>query len=172
MAEKDVSRAEPRASNLPSHAFDWPTPFGSLQREMNRLFDDFLGGWPAPSRGEGRTAGQAGGMLMPQIDVSEADGGYKLTAELPGIPEKDIDVSVADGVVTIKGEKKEEKEEKKKDYHVSERRYGSFQRSFRLPPDVDEGKIAASFKNGVLTLDMPKSAEAKASRKKIEVKPA
>jgi HSP20 family protein len=84
--------------------------------------------------------------------------------------EKDIDVKFADGVLTIKGEKKEEREEKKKDYYLSERRFGSFQRSFRVPEGVDADKIDASFKNGVLTVMLPKSAEAQKREKKIAIK--
>jgi len=86
--------------------------------------------------------------------------------------EKDIDVKYVDGVLTIKGEKKEEKEEKRKDYYLSERRFGSFQRSFQVPNGIDADKIDASFKNGVLTVALPKSAEAQKREKKIEIKKA
>ena len=84
--------------------------------------------------------------------------------------EKDIDVKVSDGNLTIKGEKQEEKEEKKKDYYLQERRFGSFERRFRVPEGVDIDKIEASFKNGVLTVTLPKKPEAQAASKKIEVK--
>ena len=88
---------------------------------------------------------------------------------MPGIDEKDIEVTVADGMLTIKGEKSEEKEEKKKDYHVSERRFGSFRRSFALPKTADIDKVQASMKNGVLSVVLPKAAEAKATAKKVDI---
>ena len=97
----------------------------------------------------------AWGGAAPVVDVVEKDKEYEITAELPGLDEKNIEVKLSDDVLTIKGEKKEEKEEKQKDYYLSERRYGSFQRSFRLPDGVDAEKIEARFKNGVLTLSLP-----------------
>ena len=106
------------------------------------------------------------------IERGESDKAYEITAELPGMDEKDIEVNVANGALTIKGEKKEEKEEKQKDYYVSERRYGSFERYFELPDGVDAGKIEAAFKNGVLRVTLPKTAEAQKPAKKIEVKAA
>jgi HSP20 family protein len=93
-----------------------------------------------------------------------------VTAELPGMSEADIDVKYVDGTLTIRGEKKEEKEEKKKDYYLSERRYGSFQRAFQVPNGVDADKIDAAFKNGVLTVTLPKSAGAVRNEKKIAIK--
>ena len=98
---------------------------------------------------------------MPTVDVSETDKAYEITAELPGMDEKNVEVKVANGVLTIKGEKQDEKEEKKKDYHMRERSYGSFERSFQVPDGVDADKIEANFKKGVLTVILPKSAEAK-----------
>ena len=109
---------------------------------------------------------------MPAVDIAETDKAYEITAELPGMDEKNIEVKFADGVLTIKGEKKEEKEEKKKDYYLSERSYGSFQRSFQVPDGVDTDKIEATFKKGVLTVTLPKSAEAQKAAKKIDVKAA
>jgi HSP20 family protein len=109
------------------------------------------------------------GDLMPEIDVKENGKQMVLTAELPGMEEKDIDLSVRDGVLTLKGEKKMEKSEEKDDYRVMERRYGSFQRSFSLPESVKEDGIKANFDKGVLTITMPKKAEAKKSEKKIKI---
>jgi len=106
----------------------------------------------------------------PIVDVAERENEYEITAELPGMEEKDIELTVSDDVLKIKGERKEEKEEKNKDYHISERRYGSYQRSFRLPEGVDDSKIEAKFKNGLLTVTLPKTAEAQKKSKKIEVK--
>src|SRR6516165_5666397 len=95
---------------------------------------------------------------------------YEITAELPGMNESDIDVKFSDGTLTIKGEKRDEKEENKKGYYLSERRYGSFQRSFGVPDGVDVDKIEANFKNGVLTVTLPKTPQAQTSEKKISIK--
>jgi HSP20 family protein len=109
---------------------------------------------------------------VPAVDIAETDKAYEITAELPGMDEKNIEVKFADGVLTIKGEKKDEKEEKKKDYYLSERSYGSFQRSFQVPEGVDTDKIEATFKKGILTVALPKSTEAQKATKKIDVKAA
>ncbi|MHC2582306.1 HSP20 family molecular chaperone IbpA [Bradyrhizobium diazoefficiens] len=111
-------------------------------------------------------------MSTPAVDVTESDKAYEITAELPGMDEKDIEVNVANDGLIIKGEKKFEREEKQKDYYVSERRYGSFERHFGLPKDVEADKIEASFRNGVLKVTLPKTAEAQKPAKKIEVKAA
>jgi HSP20 family protein len=150
-------------------------PLSSLRREVERLFDDFdIGAWRRPAGGmfdlEPFWRGELTFGKAPAVDIAEKEKEYEITAELPGMEEKDIDVKFANGMLTIKGEKKEEKEEKKKDYYLSERRYGSFQRSFAVPEGVDADKIDASFKNGVLTVVLPKSAEAQKSEKKIAVK--
>ena len=153
-------------------------PFDSLRREVNRLFDDFDGGfWRrpfasplfdiAPFRRPDVTFAAA-----PAVDVAETDKAYEITAELPGLDEKNVEVKVANGILTIKGEKQEEKEEKKKDYYMRERTFGSFQRSFEVPDGVDSEKIEANFKKGVLSVTLPKSAEAQKSEKKIAVKAA
>jgi HSP20 family protein len=153
-------------------------PFEALRREVDRIFDSFDGGfWHHPF---GRSAfdiepfwrRETASNSAPAVDVAESDKAYEITAELPGLDEKSIEVKVVDGTLTIKGEKQEEKEEKKKDYYVSERRFGSFERSFGVPDSVDESKIEASFKKGVLTVTLPKKAEAQKPAKKIEVKAA
>ena len=150
-------------------------PFESLRREVEHLFDDFqLGAWRSPF---GRTLfepfrrGEMG-WKTPAVDVVEKEKAYEITAELPGMDESNIDVKFSDGTLTIKGEKREEKEEKKKDFYLSERRYGSFQRSFSVPDGVDADKIEAGFKNGVLTVTLPKTPEAQKSEKKIAIKKA
>lgn len=153
-------------------------PFESLRREVDRLFDDFAGGiWRSPfSRSffdmEPARRSQSVMSAMPAVDVTETDKAFEIIAELPGMDEKNIEVKVADGVLTIKGEKREEKEEKNKDYYVSERSFGLFQRSFQVPSGVDTDKIDASFRNGVLTVTLPKSTEAQKAEKKIAVKAA
>ena len=151
-------------------------PFESLRREVDRLFEDFSGGiWRSPfSRslfdvGPFRWVEAAFG-AVPAVDVTETDKGYEITVDLPGMEEKNIDVKFADSILTIKGERQDEKEEKKKDYYVRERTFGSFERSFQVPDNVDTDKIDASFKKAVLTVVLPKSAEAQKAEKKIEVK--
>jgi len=139
-------------------------PFLSLQREMNRLFDDAFGGYSAPARSDGN----GGRLLIPSVDVKQTDKTIEVEAELPGVEEKDVQVTLEDNVLTIKGEKKAEKEETKKDYYSCERSYGSFLRSFELPAGVDASKVNATFAKGVLKVTLPKAAAAQA--KKIEVK--
>lgn len=151
-------------------------PLAGLRREIDRLFDDFhWGAWRRPlARSlfdvEPFWRGTAAWGAVPAVDIAEKDKEYEITAELPGMEESDIDVKFADGVLTIKGEKKEEKEEKRKDFYLSERRYGSFQRSFQVPASVEADKIEAKFVNGVLTVRLPKSPEAQKSEKKIAIK--
>jgi HSP20 family protein len=151
-------------------------PFENLRREVDRLFADFSGGiWRSPfgrslfDIGPFRRAEAAFG-AVPAVDVVETDKGYEITVDLPGMEERNIDVKFANGILTIKGERQDEKEETKKDYYVRERSFGSFERSFQVPDIVDTNKIDASFKKGVLTVMLPKSAEAQKAEKKIEVK--
>ena len=150
-------------------------PFESLHREVDRLFEDFGMNFRWPF---GRSPFSAEPLFkrewakMPAVDVVESDKAYEITADLPGMDEKNIEVKVTDGVLTMKGERQEEKEEKKKDYYLQERSFGSFQRSFEIPESVDADKIEASFKKGVLTVKLPKRAEAQKPAKKIEVKAA
>lgn len=143
---------------------DIDNPFVSLQREIDRLFQDFGRGFPAFGTREGARD------LMPAIDVTETDGQIEITAELPGLEEKDVQVNVADNVLTIRGEKKAEKEDKQKDYRVIERSYGSFYRAFELPAGVEADKIKADISKGVLKVTVPKAAPKQA--KKIDVKSA
>ena len=153
-------------------------PFETLRREIDRVFDSVGGGaWPFAF---GRPAfsldlpwpREAKWALAPAVDVSEKDKEFEITAELPGLSEKDVEVKLSNGNLVIKGEKKEEKEEREKDYYVSERRFGSFVRSFPIPEGVDAGKIEAAFAKGVLTIKLPKTAEAQKSETKIPVKAA
>jgi HSP20 family protein len=148
---------------------EWEYPFGAFQREMNKLFDDFFGGFDlspwAPV--ERRLATP----FTPHIDVSETDKEIRVSAELPGMDEKDIDVSLTRDALTIKGEKKQETEDKGKDYYRMERSYGSFTRSIPLPIEVETDKVQATFKKGVLEITLPKTAKAIQETKKIPVKP-
>jgi HSP20 family protein len=147
-------------------------PFESLRHEIDRLFEDFdRGFWRFPSpRLFDIEPFWRRGVTAPAVDIVEREKDYQITAELPGMEEKDIELKVADDVMTIKGEKKEEREEKKKEYHLTERRYGAFRRSFSLPAGVDADKIEASFKKGVLTVTMPKKPEAIKAERKVEIK--
>jgi HSP20 family protein len=145
------------------------SPFESLRSEIDRLFDDFTPAfWHRPF---GRLSFEKAfpAISTPAVDLVEKEKGYEITAELPGIEPKDLEVKVADGTLTIKGEKQETKEEKDKEYHLSERRYGSFQRAFQLPQSVDVSKIEASFTNGLLTVTLPKTAEAQQNERKIAI---
>jgi len=148
-------------------------PFAGLRQEIDRLFNDFgeefwpqRRGWPT------RGLFSRGAAATPAVDVAEKEDAFEITAELPGMEEKDIEVTLSNGGLLIRGEKQAEKEEKKKDYYLSERSYGSFERYFGLPDTVASDKISASFKNGVLTVTLPKTAEAKNGEKKIPVKAA
>jgi HSP20 family protein len=150
-------------------------PFETLRNQVDRLFDEIGGDfWRQPFRPLAASEWSWPKKLVaaPAVDVAETDKSYEITAEMPGMDEKNIEVNVASGGITIKGEKKEETEEKKKDYYVSERRYGAFERYFALPEGVDANKIEATFKNGVLKVTLPKTAEAQKPAKKIEVKAA
>ncbi|MBV9785249.1 MAG: Hsp20/alpha crystallin family protein [Acidisphaera sp.] len=139
-------------------------PFLTLHREMNRLFDSALRGGLAP----GQEAQEGGGMLMPRIDVSETENALRITAELPGVTEKDLDVTLQDDLLTIRGEKKFERKQERQDFHFTERSYGTFQRSLRLPFQADPEQVQASFENGVLTVTVPK-AQLRESKRRIQV---
>jgi HSP20 family protein len=150
------------------------SPFETFRREIDRLFDTFPG-FPGGRRAFDLDLAwprEAAWPVMPAVDLAEKNGAYEISAELPGMDEKDIEVKVSNGTLTIKGEKKEEKEERDKDFYLSERRYGSFARSFEVPAGVDPAHIEARFAKGVLTVTLPKSPEAKQNEKKIEVKAA
>lgn len=149
----------------------------SMRNEMERLFDRFSNSFELPSLGSLTGAEpfwpKTGGDFMPlAVDVSEDGKAYTITAELPGIEEKDIDVGLTEDVLTLKGEKRAEKEEKSKNHYLSERSYGAFQRSFALPADVAADKIDAKFAKGVLTVTLPKNPNAQPASKKIDVKVA
>ena len=139
-------------------------PFLSLQNEIDRLFDDFTRGFP--TLGNGMTTNVA----LPTMDVAETDKEIEITAELPGLEEKDVQINVADNILTIRGEKKAEKEEKDKNYRLVERSYGSFERSLELPDGVNADAITANIDKGVLKVVVPKPAPAHV--KKVEVKSA
>jgi len=150
--------------------------FGSLQREVDRLFEDFTRGM-APTNG-------GGSVLMPSIDVTETDKEIEVTADLPGLERKDVEISLENDVLTIRGEKKVEtrsaeegakdgkdpQDAKDKTYHVAERSYGVFYRVLQLPPGIDASKVQATMSKGVLKVTIPKPTRSSAA--KIEVKEA
>ncbi|MEY9199453.1 molecular chaperone Hsp20 [Sinorhizobium glycinis] len=155
-------------------AESWP-PFESLRSEIDRLFDDFAPNlWhrPLASALMRRVPRLSDLDVAPAVDLAETEKGYEITCELPGMEEKDIEVAISNGILTIRGEKQEEKEEKKKEYVLSERRYGSFQRTFRMPDGVDAEKVAANFSKGVLSVTLPKTQEAQQNERKIQIKSA
>src|SRR6516164_5353761 len=185
-ASKVPLKTEEKKTEPASAVREW-RPFEALHREIDRLFDDFGGGfWRSPFRRsvfdlEPFWRRALTWETAPAMDIAETERAYEISAELPGMSESDVEVVASNGGLTIKGEKKEEKEEKKKeekeekkkDYYLSERRYGSFERRMQIPEGVDADKIEASFKNGVLTVTLPKTAQAqKPEKKKISVKAA
>ena len=141
----------------------------SFQREMNRLFDDFFRGFgasPLWDWGERETALDA---FSPRVDVTETGKEVRVSAELPGMDEKDVSVEVDDGAVTIRGERKEEKEDKGDTWYRKEQSYGTFHRVIPLPSAADAGKAKAKFKKGVLTVTLPKREEDQAQRRTIQI---
>ncbi len=132
-----------------------------IKREMDRLWDSFFERRPARVEEVSE--------WFPSLDVSETDSEYMVKVEVPGIDPKDINISLMNNLLTIKGEKKHEKEEKEENYHLVERSYGSFTRTIRLPSQVQNDKINATYKNGVLKVVLPKTEEAKKKEIKIEV---
>lgn len=141
-------------------------PLFALQHRMNRMFDDFFRGFDIEPFGHFADEG----VFMPHMNISEDEKEITVTAELPGIDNKDLDISVTKDILTIKGEKKTETEDKKKNYHRIERSFGSFSRTIALPEGVDESKVAAELKKGVLKITIPKAPNAQPQQKKIEVK--
>lgn len=169
MADKETKVPVKTGSGAPSaysDLLDWH-PLGVLRRQINSLFNDlplrktdfepferFFSGWPS----------------MPAVDIVEKEKEFAITAELPGLDDKNVEIKLSNGSLIISGEKRDEREEKEKDHYFSERRYGSFKRAFRLPEGVDEDKIEASFDKGVLTVRLPKTEAAQKSEKKIDIK--
>lgn len=184
--EKTPVKREERRGGLVESAWE---PLAHLRNEMDRLFDEFTSNlpWGSTRRRRRGLMEPFGGMMepfssmpfgwstgMPAVDVVDKDKEIQIRADLPGMDEDDIEIRLSDGLLTIQGEKKEEKEEGEKEgsYYLAERRYGSFQRSFRIPDGIDTDKVDAAFKKGVLTVTLPKTKEALAKVKKIEVNKA
>ncbi len=146
---------------------EYESPIVSFQNEMNRMFDNFFRDPFGPiSLRETRMFGE----FTPRVDVVESETDFKVTAELPGMDAKDIQISLEHDALVLSGEKKGEHEEKGKGYHRLERSFGAFTRVIPLTTEIEEGKVDAQFKNGVLTITLPKTPAAVKTTKKIEIK--
>ncbi len=179
MAEKPAKVPVKKEEGAAAPVERWDS-LTSLREEVDRLFDDFGWHWPvgpfAPRRRgllaplRGFPAGR--GVSAPAVDIADLAKEIQVRVELPGMAEKDIDVEISDNMLTIRGEKREEREEGEKEgrYYISERRYGSFERSLRLPESANRDKVEARFSNGVLTIAFPKTKEALQKTKKIKIK--
>lgn len=176
--------AKKNAKQPPETADERHPPFESgssrievLRREVDRLFDMIHpSDWRLPLVGssgfELRAPRSAQWQIAPAMNMSESSDAYTITAELPGMSEADVEVKSSQDTLTIKGEKSEEREEQEEDYHISERRFGRFHRSFRFPEGVDASRIDAKMANGVLTITLPKTPDARKAERKIDVKKA
>lgn len=176
-ANVPVTRAgQERDSTLPSLFGN--DPLWNIHREIDRLFNNvfsqFNTGLPRLFERVASVDRLSGTMLKPSVDIKESKKDYKITVEVPGVEENDVKIELANGTLTISGEKKYEKEEKDEHYHSIERSYGSFRRVLSLPKDADEDGIEARFRNGVLTVTVPRreTVESKDKPKLIEVKKA
>jgi HSP20 family protein len=167
MDKQDLQKTAP-----PSPA---PELWRSFRDEFDRLFDRFTAApWSFPMLRRHPAAAVSNwfNAPMPVVDVAEDDNKYLITAELPGLTEKDVDVSIDGANLVIRGEKHDETKTGGKNYHLVERAYGAFERSFFLPDNVDRTQIKAEVAKGVLTVTLPKTAAAQETAKKIEVKSA
>lgn len=145
-------------------------PIVQLHREVDRLFENaFRGFGLSPFRSDFFTPFTASGLLKPQVDIGANDKEYSITVEVPGVDKEDVKVEIANNTMTIRGEKKQKKEEKEKNFYRVERSYGSFQRVLSLPEDADQIDIKATFKNGVLTVTMPRKTLPETDVKQIEI---
>lgn len=164
---QEIKKGETASTPAPRYM----DPFTAMRAEMDRVFDSFLGRGALSSfaRAPMATRSDDRFMMSPDIDVRETQQEFIVEAELPGLDEKDVSVTLSDGVLTIKGEKKSEREEKKDDYHLMERSFGSFQRSFEIADAVDPDQVKATFDKGILKVLMPKRPEAEKAEKKIPI---
>jgi HSP20 family protein len=178
---KELIPKKKKKGQLPVHVdkypmvqpHDWEQPFVELRKATDRLFDDFFRNFRLPVS-EGQTPwGLTPGLFgeeWPRVDISETDEEIQVTAELPGVDKDNMDVSVTDDRITIRGEKRQQGENRGRGYYKLERSYGSFQRSFSLPCEVESERADACFKDGVLLVKLPKSAAARERVKKILVR--
>jgi len=171
--EKQIPLSSPPEGHDPLE--NWH-PLERLRRQVDHLFSDFSRRALRSPIGRGlfdsepQWSRELFNLGVPPVDINDRGNAYEISAELPGMDEKDIEVKLSGGSLTLRGEKKEAHEARKKDNYVAERYYGTFQRSFALPKEVDAERIEATFSKGVLTLTLPKKAEALAEEKTIEIK--
>jgi HSP20 family protein len=161
MAKTDITKTPETAASRPNDIFS------AMRQEMDRLFERFEHGLPRLPR---LFRPEAGTFMVPELDVRENATSLTIEAELPGVDEKDVSVMLSNGILTIKGEKKQDKEEKTENYFLAERSYGAFERSLQLPDSIDEGKLEAKFEKGVLKIVAAKKPEAVKAQRKIEIK--
>ncbi|MBK6896045.1 MAG: Hsp20/alpha crystallin family protein [Alphaproteobacteria bacterium] len=169
--EQEQANQKPQGTDL---TFYGNNPFGELHREMDRMFNQvFQGaGFPAIKSGFPLPAFSPT-LLKPSVDISESEKSYAITAEVPGVEEKDVKIELVGNTLTISGEKKHEKEDKDKNWHRIERSYGSFKRVLSLPEDAVADEAEATFKNGILNISVPRKAQKKpANIRQIEIKKA
>jgi HSP20 family protein len=160
MAKTEITKSPDKSVTQPRDVFT------AMRNEMDRMFERFEQGWPrwpALFRRHGE-------FTLPELDVRENTNSFVVEAELPGVDEKDVSVTLANGMLTIKGEKKHEKEEKSENYHLTERSFGSFERAIRLPETIDDAKVEAKFDKGVLRITAAKKPEAVKAERRIEIK--
>lgn len=168
---------ESKATHQPAVADAW-RPLDKLRQQIDHLFEDFHYGSGMSPFGrrvfdvEPFWQREFTGHTLPAVDISEKESSYEVAAELPGMDEKNIEVKLSNGSLIIKGEKNQDREEKHKDYHLSERHYGSFERVFGLPKGIDTDKIEATFSKGVLHVSLPKKPEAMKADKVVPIKGA
>lgn len=171
--EEEAGKTEPvRREGASGKAGAIVNPFHQFHEEMDRLFDQAFRGFGVSPFGLNQPPlpRLADGMLRPTLDLGASEKEYTITVEIPGVDEKDVKLEIANDTLTIRGEKKQEKEEHEKNYYRMERSYGSFQRVLSLPEDVNQDGVKASFKNGILTVTLPRKALPKPEVKHIEVK--
>jgi HSP20 family protein len=160
MAKTEIAKTGDPAVSRPRDIFS------VMRNEMDRMFERFEHGFPHLPK-LFRT--ENGGVMVPELDVHENANSVTIEAELPGVEQKDVSVTLNNCVLTIKGEKKQNREEKTESYYLAERSYGSFERSLHLPESIDEAKVEAKFEKGVLKITAPKRPEAVKAQRKIEI---
>jgi HSP20 family protein len=164
MANKSKSKSPaPQETRYPSH------PMLSLWDDMDRMFSRYFRTPMAAGAFARDFDWPAKGQMMPDVDVKETDKSIVISAELPGMEEKDVELSVANGYLTLKGEKKEETEKDEEDRHITERRYGSFRRTFPIGEEIEADKISAKFDKGVLKITLPKNHGKSEKKRKITI---
>jgi HSP20 family protein len=161
MAKTEITKTPEKAMNRPTDIFS------AMRHEMDRMFERFEHGFP---RSPSLFRPEAGTYMVPELDVRENTTSLTIEAELPGVEEKDVSVTLSNGLLSIKGEKKQDKEEKTENYFLTERSYGAFERSLQLPDTIDESKVEAKFDKGVLKIVAAKKPDAVKAQRKIEIK--